>query len=151
MHDVGGAMVDVPMSPKMRARVDELRETMPLRMDLGGEGVRIESVVLGMDVTGETPNAAQAKATEHAEALTAEWASKLNEADSEKALDALREVWSWTPGVVRAALAVAAWRVTNQWPVRADHFVTMRDKALPEDKHAVAQVMAGAFAEGLVI
>lgn len=135
----------------MRARVDELRETMPLRMDLGGEGVRIESVVLGMDVTAETPNAAQAKATAHAEALAPEWASSLSEADSEKALDALREVWEWTPGVVRAALAVAAWRVTNQWPVRADHFVTMRNKATLEDKLAVAQVQAGAFAEGLVI
>lgn len=123
---------------------------MPLRMVNEGDGVRVISEVLGLDVVAEHPRAGFAIATAHVETLTPEWASSLGDVDSAKALDAIRELREWTPGVVRVALAVAAWRVTNQWPVRADHFVTMRDKALPEDKAAVAQVMAGAFAEGLV-
>jgi hypothetical protein len=126
------------------------KHPLPLHMKLDGELVRITAPSLGMDVTGEHPNAAQSAATAHAERLTAEWASSLDDAASEAALDALREVWDWTPGVVRVALAVAAWRVTNGWPVRSDHWVTMRDKAEGDDKRAVAAVQADAFAEGLV-
>lgn len=124
---------------------------LPLRMVIDGDAVRIAAPVLGLDVTGEHPSAAQAAATAHAETLTAEWASSLDEATSEAALDALREVWNWTPGVVRAALAVATSRINNGWTVRGDHFVTMRNKAPAEDKRAIAQVQADGFAEGLVI
>jgi hypothetical protein len=139
----------------MTTLIDRLNVVMsenpaPLRMSVEGDVVRVVSPVLGLDVTGEHPIAAQAAATAHAETLTAEWASSLDETASEAALDALREVWDWTPGIVRAALAVAAWRVTNRWPVRSDHWVTMRDKADGDDKRAVAAVQADAFAEGLV-
>lgn len=148
---MGGEMLtDLRMSPKMRARVEELEAAAPLRMTVDGDVVRIVSPVLGLDVTGEHPQAAQAAATAHAEKLTPEWASSLGEVASEKALDALREVWDWTPGIVRAALAVAAWRITNGWSVRSDHFVVMRDKAPPEDKRAIAQVQAEGFEKELV-
>ena len=122
----------------------------PLRMSVEGDFVRIVAPSLGLDVTAEHPDTAQAAATAHAETLTAEWASSLDEKTSEAALDALREVWAWTQGIVRAALAVAAWRVTNGWTVRGDHFVTMRDKAPIEDKRAIAQVQADGFDKGLV-
>jgi hypothetical protein len=143
------------MSTKKTRLLDRLLVVMaenpaPLRMSTEGDGVRIVAPSLGLDVTGEHPNAAQAAATAHAEALTPEWASSLDDKTSEAALDALREVWDWTPGVVRSALAVAAWRITNGWVVRGDHFVTMRDKAPAEDKRAIAQVQANGFAEGLV-
>jgi len=127
------------------------KHPLPLHMRLDGELVRITAPSLGLDVTGEHPNAAQAAATAFAETLTPEWASSLDEGTSEAALDALREVWDWTPGIVRAALAVAAWRITNKWPVRSDHWVTMRNKAEGDDKRAVAAVQADGFAEGLVI
>jgi hypothetical protein len=143
------------MTTKKSRLLDRLLVVMaenpaPLRMSVKDDGVRIVAPSLGLDVTGKHPDAAQAAATAHAETLTAAWASSLDESASEAALDALREVWNWTPGIVRAALAVAAWRVTNRWPVRSDHWVTMRDKADGDDKRAVAAVQADAFAEGLV-
>ena len=140
-----------PMSPKardkMKARVRELESTVPLRMMNDGDGVRIVAPSLGLDVTGESPMDAQAKASEHVATLTPEWASSLDDDGTRIALDAIAELWTY-PAEVAGWLV--GWRTANGWTIRGDHFVRAFNASEGETRAALVAVQANAFGKGLV-